>query len=532
MNELAGTRTIIRLILRRDRIGLAIWLALSVLPPFGVAAGFAKLYPTADALRGFASECMSNPAIVAVLGPIFAPTLGGMTAWRTGGMGMIAAGIPSLLLVLRHTRGEEETGRLELLEGSGIGRYAPLTAVLIVVMVSNLILAGLISAALIGLGLPAAGSIAMGLSWAGAGWMFAAIGAVAAQTTLTTRAADGLALAVFGGSFFVRMAGDSGGERGQLAWLSWLSPLGWTRLTRPFAREQWWVFIMVLGFTGATVAAAYALRASRELGTGLLRARSRAAETSRSLSTTTALAWRLQRGMLFGWIAGLFALGLLLGAVANTLSTILDTPAMDHWLAQMGVPDPSHAFLRLVIYTLGQAISAYAILAAMVLRDEETTLHAEPILSTAVSRTRWAASHLLFAVAGPAIVLASTGAAVGLAIGTAEGRASQEIGAMVALTMRILPAVWVMAGITLLVFGIAPRYAAIASWLALAAFLLLELGWELRQFGQWTFYLSPFAYVHWSIANVSASSVLGLTLTAAILVSAGLVALGHRDIGW
>ena len=109
--------------------------------------------------------------------------------------------------------------------------------------------------------------------------------------------------------------------------------------------------------------------------------------------------------------------------------------------------------------------------------------------------------------------------------------AIQKIGAMVLVTMRTLPAVWVMAGITMLVFGIAPGYVAVASWLALAMFLLLELGWELRQFGQWTFDLSPFAYVHWSITNLGASSVLGLTLTAAILVTAGLLALGHRDIG-
>src|SRR5262249_45986222 len=160
-------------------------------------------------------------------------------------------------------------------------------------------------------------------------------------------------------------------------------------------------------------------------------------------------------------------------------------------------------------YTLGQAVSAYAILAVMVLRDEENALHAEPILSTALRRARWATSHLLFAGAGPAIVLGAAGAAVGLAIGTAEGHAIQKIGAMVLVTMRTLPAVWVMAGITMLVFGIAPGYVAVASWLALAMFLLLELGWELRQFGQWTFDLSPFAYVHWSITNLGASSVLG-----------------------
>jgi len=41
------------------------------------------------------------------LGPIYDPTLGGMVAWRVGAMRMF------LLLVIRHTRTEEESGRLE-----------------------------------------------------------------------------------------------------------------------------------------------------------------------------------------------------------------------------------------------------------------------------------------------------------------------------------------------------------------------------------------------------------------------------------
>jgi len=41
------------------------------------------------------------------LGQIYDPTLGGMVGWRVGAMGMF------LLLVIRHTRTEEESGRFE-----------------------------------------------------------------------------------------------------------------------------------------------------------------------------------------------------------------------------------------------------------------------------------------------------------------------------------------------------------------------------------------------------------------------------------
>ncbi|HEY2487277.1 MAG TPA: hypothetical protein VGI36_19205 [Candidatus Binataceae bacterium] len=531
MNSLAGTASMLRLHLRRDRIVLPVWIALSSLPPLGVALGIAKLYPTPAALRGFANECMSNPAIVGMLGPILEPTPGAIVAWRTGVMGMLVGGIPSLLLVVRHTRGEEEKGRQELLEGSVMGRHAGLTAALIVVMLSNLLLAALIAGALISVGLSAAGSIAVGISWAAAGWMFAAIGAVTAQLTVTASVANGLALWLFGGFFILRMVGDSGGERGPLAWVSWLSPLGWTRLTRPFAGERWWVFAMVVGFTAAMTAAAYALASRRELGGGLLPLRAGRTAAAPSLSGPFALAWRLQRGMLFGWIGGFVALGVLLGAVGHNLTPLLDTATLNRWLAQIRAHDPAHAFLRLVIYTLGQVISAYAILAVMKLREEETAIRAEPILATAVSRARWAASHLVFAAAGPALVLTASGLAIGLGYGVVTGNLSHEVPQMLATTLRTLPAVWVMGGIAMLLIGAAPRYANFTIWLVLASYLLLELAWELRQVGQSLFDLSPFAYVHWTLGQGSTASFAGLAVTAAALTAAGMLALGRRDIG-
>ena len=148
MKALAGTGELIRVVARRDRILLAIWVVGVALVPMGLAASAEELYPTARALRAYAQESMSNPAILGMLGPVYAPTLGGLTAWRVGVMGMLFGGLPSLLLVIRHTRAEEEAGRRELLGGGVVGRQAPLTAALVVTLAANLVLAALVAVGL------------------------------------------------------------------------------------------------------------------------------------------------------------------------------------------------------------------------------------------------------------------------------------------------------------------------------------------------------------------------------------------------
>jgi ABC-2 type transport system permease protein len=53
--------------------------------------------------------------------------------------------------------------------------------------------------------------------------------------------------------------------------------------------------------------------------------------------------------------------------------------------------------------------AAYAAAATLRLHDEETAGRADPVLAAPVGRTRWAAGHVLTAVAGPAVMLAAVG---------------------------------------------------------------------------------------------------------------------------
>ncbi|GAB3934350.1 hypothetical protein GCM10027614_07200 [Micromonospora vulcania] len=182
MTALTGTRALARLALRLDRVRLTVWVLGLAVMPMATAANYLTLYPTEADLRAV-SGVLTNPSLVALSGPLFSVSIGGLTAWKIGVTEFILVGLMSLLTVVRHTRTEEETGRLELVRATVVGRYAPLTAALLVTALANLAIAVLIALGLMATGLPAAGSVALGVATGLVGMLFAGVAAVAAQLT-------------------------------------------------------------------------------------------------------------------------------------------------------------------------------------------------------------------------------------------------------------------------------------------------------------------------------------------------------------
>ena len=116
---ITGIGQIVRLILRRDRVALAAWVLVMSALPAGVVAATEQGYPTEADRIAFAEHAAVNPAELASRGPVFAPTVGGLTAWTLVNSMTLIGGIVSALLVVRHTRTEEQTGRRELV-GAGV----------------------------------------------------------------------------------------------------------------------------------------------------------------------------------------------------------------------------------------------------------------------------------------------------------------------------------------------------------------------------------------------------------------------------
>ncbi|MEX0789405.1 MAG: ABC transporter permease, partial [Actinomycetota bacterium] len=308
MSRFAGTGQLIRLGLRLDRVRLTLWvLGVGALTYF-TASAFQDLYPTAASRTGFAATLANTPALLALTGPPFdLSTIGGLTAWRVGGFGPVMLGMLGIFTVVRHTRAEEESGRVELIGAAAVGRLAPLTAALAVALGATLTVGVMVAAGMASLGEDPAGAAALGLSFAAAGWIFSGVAALVAQLTQSSRTANGLAGALIGLSFGLRGVGDS---TPSLEWMSWLSPIGWSQRVRPFAGDRWEVLGLSLAVCAVAVAAAYTMAARRDLGAGLVPPRPGTAEGKPALGTPLGLAWRLQRETFASFAVGLAILGL------------------------------------------------------------------------------------------------------------------------------------------------------------------------------------------------------------------------------
>jgi ABC-2 type transport system permease protein len=523
VNALAGTRVLARLAFRRDRVFLPAWLYALTASVAGTGYSFNHLYATPASRHALVTGAGDTPATLALYGRIYADSVGGLTAWRTG-LVLALAGLMSILLVVRHTRADEEAGRAELVAAAPVGRHAALAAALLVALAANAALALLVALGLIAVGLDPAGSLALGVSIGAAGCAFAAVAALAAQLAETAHAANAIAGAALGAAYLLRAVGDAGPHA-----LSWLSPLGWSQQLRPFAGERWWVLAPGAALCALLVAASARLGTGRDLGAGLLPPRPGPAFAAAGLRSPLALAWRLQRGALAGWAAGFAILGAVLGSVASGIGDLVgDSPGVRKLFAELGgskgIVD---AYLATTLGVAGLIAAVYAVQATLRLRTEETGGLAEPLLATATSRTRWALSHATVAAGGTAALLVAVGFPAGVAHALQTGDAAQ-LWRVLGGALAQIPAAWVLAGVTLALFGLAPRATA-ASWAALAACLLLaELG-PVIDLPSWTLDISPFAHVP-KIGEINAAP-FWLTAIAAALAAAGVAGLRRRDVG-
>lgn len=221
--QLAGTWTLLRLALRRDRVIMPVWVIVLGGSFSSVGQSISSLYGTAAQRAELAASMNGNSSVRAMYGPVFDDSVGGLVSWRMIAFGAALAAVMSLVVVVRHTREEEETGRQELLSSAMVGRRAPLTAALLAALIANAALALMIVAGMAGSGAGGAGAVALALSVAGVGTLFACTAAIAAQFTESARLAKGLTAAVIGAAFVLKAAGDSATDDGSSVF-TWLSP--------------------------------------------------------------------------------------------------------------------------------------------------------------------------------------------------------------------------------------------------------------------------------------------------------------------
>ncbi|MEU0910380.1 ABC transporter permease [Streptomyces althioticus] len=530
-NALAGTRTLIRFALRRDRIRLPAWVLALALATLSTANSLGTLYADPED-RAKAVAGVDTPAGLAMSGPrhyLVDDGLGSILSHQMLGFMAVLVGLMSVLTVTRHTRAEEETGRAELVRSAVVGRHAHLAAALSVAALANIVLALLLALGLTGLGLEgvdARGSLVYGSAHAAAGLVFAAVAAVTVQVTAHTRGASGLALAVIGGAYVLRAAGDSGGSDA----LSWLSPVGWAQRSYPYVDDRWWPLALCLVCAAACAAAGFALSVRRDVGAALRPGTPGRARASAALTGPVGLALRLHRGTLAGFCAGMFLMGAMYGSILGDAEDMLGgLDEIEEALERIGGSGVVESFASMVMVVLAVVAAVHVVMAALRPRAEESAGRAEPLLATALSRSRWAGGHLAVALVGGTAVLASAGLGFGLA-GAASTGDPGLVPELLGAALAYAPALWVTAGVAAVLYGWFPR-AVRAAWIVpVYAFVVGYLG-EILRFPAWTQNLSPFGHVPRLPADdLSWTPLALLTCVAAGLVGLGLAGFRRRDL--
>lgn len=532
-----GTTKLLRLILRLDRIKLALWL-IGLLTIIGITPLSLRAIVDSEAeTQGVAPEAVlaqqaalleTNGASIALQGPPDAlDTFGGRYAFEIGAFTLAIVALMNILLIARHTRAEEESGRAELVRAAAVGPWSALAAVGIVAVVSNVLLALGTSLIFIADGQDAARSLLFGSSVALCGLLFAAIALIWVQVFEYGRAATGMSLAGLGLAFALRAVGDVRDN-----WLSLLSPLGWVQAINSFGDTVWWPFVVSLLAVTAAVATAITLAVHRDVGAGLIQQRPGPADASATLATPLGFAWRLQRSTLMWWTIGAAFMGAIYGSVISAIDDFIEeSESMRDVLEGMGLTGDAlrEGFITVILSLVALIVMAGVIQTLLRPRAEEVAGRAEPVLASAISRRVWLSSHVaLTAMAAPVFMVA---AGLGLSITDAlvVGQFTGFGATMSAALVRV-PALWAVAGIGILLYGWARRFT-FGVWAVFAGVAVIFLFGDLLRLPDQAMNLSPIRHVtHLPGGDQGWLSVIVLCAVAIVTAAGGVALFDRRDI--
>ena len=528
-SSLAGLGALIRLVLRRDRIRLPAWIAGHGLLVVYIGAALPQLAPREEDLRNLV-VLLAQPVGRMFTGPAFGleePTYERFFAAGYAPYLFLLAALMNIFLITRHTRGEEQSGRAELIRASVTGRHTALTAALVVALLANTATAALVAALAIGMGYAVTGSVLIGLGTGLTGLVFAGIAAVTSQLSEFSRTAAGTAGAVLAGAFVLRALGDMVAVGGSA--LSWASPLGWATQTAAFVHDRWAPLAASAALALVTVALAFTLQRRRDFGASFVATRPGTARAHPWLGSPLGLAARLQRGGLLGWGTAILLLGVVDGSFTQAMIDAAD-----------GMPDElsavfgTEALVEGYTAFLGSFViifaGAYAVYALQTLRAEEGAGRADAVLATPVGRISWSAAHVLVVALGVVLIAAVTGLGTGVAAAVVTGDGAL-VGEIVLSHLAVLPAPLAVLGLCTALFGWLPRLMAMLGWLAVAVMGVVDLFAEMLDLPEWFRALSPLHHLaSIPVDDFELTPFLVVTAVAVVLVAIGLLGLRRRQL--
>ncbi|WP_109208968.1 MULTISPECIES: polyketide antibiotic transporter [Microbacterium] len=485
---------------RRDWLQVVLWAVGTALLAYASFIGVSDAYGTEQDRTSLLAAALANPVILLFRGLPSGTDEGAFMVFLIFPWLAMLAAFMSTFLAVRHTRGDEEAGRAELVAATPAARTMPFLATALHGVLANALLAALTAAAFLAVGLDAEGSLLAGSAAGAVGIVFLGVGLFAAQLMRTSRGANSLAVWTLVATFVIAGIGNATGTPSddlthmESSWLTWLSPFGWGENTRAFDENLWWPALLCLGVGLVLTVVSVVLVSARDLGGSFVAERLGRATASAALSTPTGLVWRLTRGAVLGWAVG----GLLTGMLSTSLASIVkevgaSNPAVEEILRQIsGEGSVEQGTITTFFTMLGVLAACCAVQIVCRARQEEAHGTAEPLLAAPVGRVRWLADYLVVALLG--IILVVVAAIGGAALGLASQDGDWDLMRTVLVTgAGQVAAASVFLVITALAFVVVPRATIPLGWSLVLLGMMLGLFGPLFQFPDWLVHLSPIA---------------------------------------
>ena len=547
---MTGTWTLIKLILRRDRIKLPVWLLALAGILLAMIPTLQNTYAAPETLATLYQQFSTVPAGLFLTGPMDGPNFSSLFTIETVLWWGLVIAFMNTLFVARHTRQNEESGATELLLSTRASRFSPLFATLLVALAMNLLLSILIFLGLIALNPDFdSGSILLySIGFGIFGFVWASLAAIFAQIFESARTANAAAAIAIGVAFLLRGVGDFLASRGadgilHAAWPSWLSPFGWLQATRSLTFPNWSPLLIPLVFIIFASLLAFILQRSRDVGAGILPSRKGRSRARKFLRTPLGLTFYLQKNIFFGWLAGALAMVAVIGALVPQMSRVYDSsPELAQMISAMGgggggtdainslseklIPTFLSAMLMITVLM----ILAYVVHALSRARTEESSGHLENLLATRLSRTRWLALHLATALIAAALMLAASGFVMALCVNSLSAW-HVTISDYVLAGLSYWPLVALLAGLYLALFGLLPRAAAAISWTFFGFIAFMSWLGPLLKIDQWIMNLSPLTHLSSAPAEAIKIAPIFVILAVALLfASLGFISWRQRNL--
>ncbi len=534
-SQTGGRSVVGRQTARRAVRSGAVWGYVFGLYVASTAFSYASGYPTAAQRLRLADEFGSDRGAAAIAGPAYRlETVGGFTAWKCLIVLSVVGGMWGLLTGTKLLRGEEDSGRWELLLagattrrraagqaiaglGGGLLLLWALTATIIVVVGRS---------SSVNLAAPAALFFSVALV-AGAA-MFLAVGALASQVAPDRHRAAGYAGLVLGIAYALRLVADS---IPGLSWLRWATPLGWIEELQPLTHPHPVALLPICGFTAAAALAAVFVAGRRDVGAGILTPHATARPHLGLLHGPIGLGVRLRAPTVAAWALGTAAGAFLLGAIARqAASAVTASAAVDRVISRLGAHGVGeNQYLGVAFLIVAVVVALFAAGEVTAIRREESEGRLDHLLVRPLSRTGWLLGRLALTTSSLAVL----GVAAGLFawVGTASVGSPSTPGRLLATGLNVVAPSLAVAAVGVLVLGLRPRLASAAAYGLLVWSLLVELLGGFLGSTRWLLDTSVFHQVAAAPAVAVDWTSWGTLIALAVVGSiGGIFAFAHRDV--